>query len=44
MPMDTIVVLVIVAAAATYVGRLAWRSMAAARKPKTGCDSDCGCS
>lgn len=44
MPMDTIVVLVIVAVAAAYVGRMAWRSMAAARKPKTGCGSNCGCS
>lgn len=43
MPLDTIVVLVVVAGAAGYVGRMAWRSLAAARKPKAGCGSDCGC-
>jgi hypothetical protein len=40
---DTLVVLLIVAAAAGYVGRMAWRSLAAARKPKSGCGSGCGC-
>jgi hypothetical protein len=43
MPTDTIVVLLIVGGAAMYVGRMAWRSIAAARKPKRGCGSDCGC-
>ena len=43
MQTDTLVVLLIVAGAAAYVGRMAWRSLAAARKPKNGCGSDCGC-
>jgi len=43
MPTDALVVLLIVAGAAMYVARLAWRSIAAARKPKAGCGSDCGC-
>lgn len=43
MAMDTLVVLLIVAGAAAYVGRMAWRSLAAARKPKSGCGADCGC-
>lgn len=43
MRMDTLVVLLIVAGAALYVGRMAWRAVAAARKPKHGCGSDCGC-
>ncbi len=43
--MDTqlIVVALVVAGALFFVGRRAWRSMAAARKPKSGCGSDCGC-
>jgi len=40
---DTLVVLLIVAGAAAYVGRMAWRAVAAARKPKPGCGTDCGC-
>ncbi|WP_369335536.1 FeoB-associated Cys-rich membrane protein [Gemmatimonas sp.] len=43
MPTETLVVLLIVAGAAGYVGRLAWRAVAAARKPKHGCGGDCGC-
>ena len=43
MRMETLVVLLIVAGAALYVGRTAWRSIAAARKPKNGCGNDCGC-
>lgn len=42
MPTETLVVL-IVAGAAGYVGRLAWRAVAAARKPKHGCGGDCEC-
>jgi hypothetical protein len=42
-PMETLVVLLIVAGAAAYVGRMAWRSLSAARKPEAGCGSDCGC-
>lgn len=43
--MDTqlIVVALIVTVAVFFVGRRAWRSIAAARKPKSGCGSDCGC-
>jgi len=38
-----IVVVLIVASALFFVGRRAWRALAAARKPKSGCGSDCGC-
>lgn len=38
-----IVVVLIVASALFFVARRAWRALAAARKPKTGCGSDCGC-
>jgi hypothetical protein len=38
-----IVVVLIVASALLFVARRAWRSIAAARKPKSGCGSDCGC-
>ncbi len=43
--MDTqlIVVVLIVISALFFVGRRAWRAIAAARKPKSGCGSDCGC-
>ncbi len=38
-----IVVVLIVASALLFVARRAWRSIAAARKPKSGCGTDCGC-
>lgn len=38
-----IVVALIVASALFFVARRAWRSIAAARKPKNGCGTDCGC-
>jgi hypothetical protein len=38
-----IVVVLIVASALFFVTRRAWRSIAAARTPKSGCGSDCGC-
>jgi len=38
-----IVVALIVASALFFVARRAWRALAAARKPKSGCGSDCGC-
>jgi hypothetical protein len=38
-----IVVVLIVASALFFVARRAWRSIAAARTPKSGCGSDCGC-
>ena len=38
-----IVVVLIVASALFFVARRAWRSITAARKPKSGCGSDCGC-
>lgn len=40
---ETFVVLLIVVGAGAYVGRLAWRSLAAARKSRAGCGRDCGC-
>jgi hypothetical protein len=40
---DNVMVWLIVAGALAYVGRMAWRATAAARKPKGGCGSDCGC-
>ncbi len=40
---QTLIVALIVASALLFVARKAWRSMAAARKPKSGCGSDCGC-
>jgi hypothetical protein len=42
--LQTIVVLLIVAAAAFYVGRRLWRTIAAARASKAaGCGVGCGC-
>ncbi len=38
-----IVVVLVVASALFFVGRRAWRSIAAARAPKRGCGPDCGC-
>ncbi|MCE2899619.1 MAG: FeoB-associated Cys-rich membrane protein [Gemmatimonas sp.] len=41
--MDTLIVVLIVAGAAAFIGRRAWRSLAAARRAKAGCGGDCGC-
>lgn len=41
--MQLIIVALLVASALFFVARRAWRSIAAARKPKSGCDTDCGC-
>ena len=42
--LQTLVVGLIVLAALAYVGRRAWRTLAAARTPKGGgCGGDCGC-
>ena len=45
---ETLVVIAIVAAAAGYVGRKVWRTIASARAAKAGsgpgCGGDCGCS
>ena len=44
--LQTLVVGLIVLAAAFFIGRRAWRTVAAARAPKGGdggCGSDCGC-
>ena len=38
-----IIVGLIVASALLFIARRAWRSVAAARKPKSGCGTDCGC-
>ena len=42
---QTVIVLLIVAAAAFYVGRRLWRTVAAARASRRGdgCASGCGC-
>jgi len=37
--MDTLIVIVIVAAALAFIARRAWNSFAASRKPKAGCAS-----
>ena len=41
--MQTLIVLTIISLAAIYAGRRAWLAMKAARQPKGGCGSDCGC-
>ena len=38
-----IIVGLVVASALFFVARRAWRSIADARKPKSGCGTDCGC-
>jgi hypothetical protein len=38
-----IVVAGLVAGAVAYIGARAWRKAAAARRPRPGCDSGCGC-
>ena len=38
-----IAVVVIVASALFFVARRVWRAITAARKPKSGCGSDCDC-
>lgn len=38
-----LVVVVIVASALFFVARRVWRAITAARKPKSGCCSDCDC-
>ena len=43
MTTDLIITGTIVLAAAAFIAMRAWRSLAAARKPKSGCGSDCGC-
>ncbi len=41
--MDLIIVGTIVFAAIAFIAHRAWRTVVAARKPKTGCGDDCGC-
>ncbi len=41
--MELIVVGSIVLGAVAFIAHRAWRTVRAARKPKTGCGSDCGC-
>ena len=41
--LQTVVVLVLVAAAALYLGTKAWRAARKARQPADGCGSACGC-
>jgi hypothetical protein len=40
---QTIVAALIVASAIAFVTRRVWRAVSAARAPKSGCGSDCGC-
>lgn len=42
---EQLIIAAIVLTAVYFVGRRAWRAIAAARSPKgAGCDSGCGCS
>ncbi len=41
--MDVIVAGMIVLGAGAFIAVRAWRVLLAARKPKPGCGSDCGC-
>lgn len=42
--MQTLIIALIIVAAATYIGRRVWQTVAAARAPKgAGCASGCGC-
>jgi hypothetical protein len=40
---EPLIIGAIVLGAAIYIGRRAWAAIAAARAPKGGCGSDCGC-
>jgi hypothetical protein len=40
---QTLIVAFVVAAAILFISRAAWRAFSAARAPKDGCGSDCGC-
>ena len=42
--LQNLVLLVVVAVAAMYIGRRAWRTARAAVTPDAGCASGCGCS
>jgi hypothetical protein len=41
--LEPLIIGAIVLAATLYIGRRAWAAIAAARAPKGGCGSDCGC-
>ena len=41
--LEPLIIGAIVLAATVYIGRRAWAAIAAARAPKGGCGSDCGC-
>jgi hypothetical protein len=43
MDVQTLVALLIVAAAVVYVARRSWRTMRASRAGDAGCGSSCGC-
>ena len=43
MDVQTLLALLIVAAAIVYVGRRSWRTMRASRAGNAGCGSSCGC-
>jgi len=41
--LEQLIIAAIVLGAALFIGRRAWSAIAAARAPKGGCGSDCGC-
>ena len=43
MSIDAMVVTAIVLLAVAFILRRGWRAIRAARKPASGCGSDCGC-
>jgi len=43
MDVQTLLALLVVAAAVVYVARRSWRTMRAARGGDAGCGSSCGC-
>jgi hypothetical protein len=40
---QTLLALSIVIGAGLYLARVAWRQVAAARRARSGCGTDCGC-
>ena len=41
--LEALIIGAVVLGAAIYIGRRAWAAIAAARAPKGGCGSGCGC-
>ncbi len=40
---QTVIVLVVVSLAATFIARRVWRTVQAAKQTADGCGADCGC-